>query len=319
MKKNKTKNGVKTECAIVIYHSVGNMLKGRYPGAKGLSEENFSGQLDFISKNYAVISLKNYADFLGGSTQIPKKSCVLTFDDGLKNNYLNAFPILRQKKIPACFFPLTLPIVKSVILPVHQTSFLLAEVGAKILTDEFNQILKSDFPDYLDKFFIEGKIKKDKRYKWDAPLTANLKYSISGLPQDIKTKIINRLFSAHFSDAENFFGGLYMNFEEMKEMMAYGMSFGSHGHSHSKLSELGKDEQIKEIKNSKEILEKGLRTEIKLFSYPYGSYNEITMEILADHEYVCAITSDYGINYGKDINVFALKRMDTLDLPFKEN
>ena len=310
---------MRPECTIVIYHSVGSLLKEKYLNAKGLSEKDFSGQLDFFSNNYNIITLRDYADFLRVRSEIPEKSCILTFDDGFKNNYLNAFPILKQKKISACFFPSTLPLTEFVVLPVHQTKFLLAEAGAKILADEFNQILKNDFPDFLSKFFVEGKIKKDKRYKWDDPLTANLKYSVSNLPQGPRNKILNQIFGRHFKDTESISKDLYMNFEEMREMMAHGMIFGSHSHSHSKLSELGKAEQVKEIKDSKEILEKGLGTEIKLFSYPYGSYNKITTEILGNYGYDCAITTDYGINYGNDINAFALKRLDTLDFPFKGN
>ena len=51
--------------------------------------------------------------------------------------------------------------------------------------------------------------------------------------------------------------------------------------------------------------------EIKFFSYPYGSYNNKTIEVLKNENFFCAITTDFDINKGMQENLFALKRLDT--------
>ena len=76
-------------------------------------------------------------------------------------------------------------------------------------------------------------------------------------------------------------------------------------------------EQIKEVKGSKEILERELKVKIKLFSYPYGSFDETVIDILRKQKCICGLTTDAGINVGNHVRSFALKRLDTNDLPFE--
>jgi len=297
------------ECTIAMYHFV----RTDDSGIKAITVKNFASQIDYILDNYTVISLEDYIDFLNNDKDIPEKSCVLTFDDGLKDHYLNVFPVLKEKKIPACFFPLTQPLTEYIVPLVHQVHFLLAKLGSKVFSNEFNQALSPE----LKEFLVDGKVLKQKKCKWDNDdiLAGNLKYNISLMPFEPKIKIINQIFGKHFEDSKRFCQDLYMSFEEMKEMLEQGMSFGGHTHSHLKLGELDREEQIKEV--SKEILEKELETKIRFFSYPFGSYSEETIKILDQQGYECGLTTDFDINKD-EVNPFALKRLDTNHLPIAQ-
>jgi peptidoglycan/xylan/chitin deacetylase (PgdA/CDA1 family) len=62
---------------------------------------------------------------------------------------------------------------------------------------------------------------------------------------------------------------------QIKEMAKSGIiKFGSHGHRHLKLSKLSEAEIERELKISKEILEKITGQKIISFAYPYGDYDE---------------------------------------------
>ena len=66
-------------------------------------------------------------------------------------------------------------------------------------------------------------------------------------------------------------------------MSELGMIIGSHAESHSLLSRLSFKNQLKEIRNSKNLLEKITRKECDTFCYPYGSkisYNNDTLTVL---------------------------------------
>ena len=308
MKKNKQK-----KCAIVMYHYVRDTEKTNYPKIKALSIGKFKNQLDYLQKNYKIISLPDYICYLNGKKDISENSCILTFDDGFSDHYKNVFPILKKKKISACFFPITCPLTESKIPVVHQTHFLLAKIGSEKLAKEFNKLLVEKFPKIAKKFIADNKVLKQKKCVWDKSdiLAGNLKYNISLMPGKAGSEIVNSIFNRYFKNKEKFCKELYMNFSQMREMQRAGMFFGNHGHYHLKLTRISKKEQKEEIIKSKKILEKELGEKVVFFSYPYGAYDKETIKIIKNEGYSCALTTDFAINKGKDINMFALKRLDT--------
>lgn len=308
---------LQVKCTVVMYHYVRNMYETKYPDIKGLLIKKFVGQLNHILRNYTVIKLEDYIEFLRGNKDIPINSCILTFDDGFKDHFANVFPILKEKNIPASFFIITQPLTESTVPAVHKTHFLLAKIGSRVFAEKFNQILKTKFPELIKGYFVDGKVKKERKYRWDDALTSNLKYSIATMPNKPKVEIVNEIFSNFFEDEKEFCRELYMNWEEMKEMIEGGMSFGSHTHTHPMLAKLTKEGQIEEIKLSKEILEKNLKIKIEQFSYPYGNFNKTTINILRDNGYICSVTTDFGTNEGCNVYPFTIKRLDTNDLPFE--
>ncbi len=84
---------------ILMYHSV-DPSKTETPS---LSLESFSYQLNFLkTHNYKVISLQELIDYIKRG-HIPKKTVVITFDDGYKDN-LKAVELLNKYKFPAVIF-----------------------------------------------------------------------------------------------------------------------------------------------------------------------------------------------------------------------
>jgi peptidoglycan/xylan/chitin deacetylase (PgdA/CDA1 family) len=70
--------------------------------------ENFEAQMQYLKDNgYTPISLATLDDHLINGTAIPNKSVVLTFDDGWKNQYEYAYPILKKFKFTGTFFIIT--------------------------------------------------------------------------------------------------------------------------------------------------------------------------------------------------------------------
>jgi len=57
-----------------------------------------------VDKGYRVITLDQLFDFLDYKIQIPRKSVVITIDDGWRSTYSIAFPILKKYRYPATLF-----------------------------------------------------------------------------------------------------------------------------------------------------------------------------------------------------------------------
>jgi peptidoglycan/xylan/chitin deacetylase (PgdA/CDA1 family) len=70
-----------------------------------VSPESFERQMEFLKAHqYKVLSLSEYIEMLQKKQPVPKKSVVITFDDGYDNNFINAFPVLRKMGFPATIF-----------------------------------------------------------------------------------------------------------------------------------------------------------------------------------------------------------------------
>jgi len=70
-----------------------------------LCPEGFSRQMKFLREHkYNVVSLEELVGMIKNKKKIPPKTVAVTFDDGMRNNFLCAYPVLKQYNIPATFF-----------------------------------------------------------------------------------------------------------------------------------------------------------------------------------------------------------------------
>ena len=86
---------------IICYHCVKD--EGN-PNLRPAKIADFEKQMQYLSKVYNPISLDKMAQHIQDGTSLPSKAIAITFDDGYRDNYENAYPILRKYNIPATFF-----------------------------------------------------------------------------------------------------------------------------------------------------------------------------------------------------------------------
>lgn len=66
----------------------------------------------------------------------------------------------------------------------------------------------------------------------------------------------------------------YMDWPQAREMTRAGISFQSHTCTHPDLTKIGMNEVVKEITDSRKIIEDRIGNPVRHFSYPYGMYND---------------------------------------------
>ena len=65
----------------------------------------FAAQMQFLAKNgYHVLPMARIEEFLAGHAPLPRKSVVITIDDGYRSTFDIAYPILKQHGFPATVF-----------------------------------------------------------------------------------------------------------------------------------------------------------------------------------------------------------------------
>jgi len=69
-----------------------------------VSTQEFRRQMKYLKKRYDIVSLERLADMIKSGEKLPRNIVAVTLDDGCLDNYTNAFPILKEYKIPATIF-----------------------------------------------------------------------------------------------------------------------------------------------------------------------------------------------------------------------
>ena len=92
-------NGYQT-IPILSYHRFGNNR-----GRLSVSRAQFEEQMSYLKRNgYQVVALRDAAAFFRGERSLPRKSVVLTIDDGYQSAYRIAYPVLAKYGFPATVF-----------------------------------------------------------------------------------------------------------------------------------------------------------------------------------------------------------------------
>jgi len=122
--------------------------------------------------------------------------------------------------------------------------------------------------------------------------------------------LIKHSFNAtFFIIAENVGKLYYMGLPEIKELVDRNMEIGSHGLTHTYLTEISINEIKHEISESKRIIESIIEKPVEVFAYPGGHLNKNIIECVREQGYKAAVSCIVGRNTRKT-NPYLLKRIE---------
>ncbi len=102
-----------------------------------------------------------------------------------------------------------------------------------------------------------------------------------------------------------------LRWDEVREMAASRMTFGSHGETHSHLIRLTRQKAREEIVSSRKTIERETGRPVRFFSYPYGTpgdFDETTESFVQEAGYEAAFSAIFGTN-GTRVNPYSLRRI----------
>jgi peptidoglycan/xylan/chitin deacetylase (PgdA/CDA1 family) len=298
-----------------MYHYVRDLENTPYPRISAMLIGDFERQAKALSDRYEMATLVSALDFLSGVYVPERDLCLLTFDDGIKDHYLNVFPILADMHIQGIFFVITSCLDKHRVASVHKNHFLMALLGLERYKEIFTKILLEISP----KANMNVNPDEARRYyRWDSLEVAEFKYLLNfRLSEDTRGIILNRLFKRYIGNEEEFADYLYMSWDEVKRMQHEKMIIGGHSNEHVALSSLELEQQRKDLSACKKSLRDHLNSQnLWPFSYPYGkmsSFNLQTVKFLRKMKFDCSFSTEVGRNdVGQDI--YTIRRIDPKDI-----
>lgn len=302
---------------IVMYHYVRPIKDSAFPGIKGLELDGFKRQLDYLSENFNIVSTEQIINAVKYSAPLPNNACWLTFDDGYKDHFKYVMPELLKHNLHGAFFPPRVAIEEDQILDVNLIHYILACAG------NLDRLVASLNTQCFDHGFSESKIKEYyEKYavpnRFDNADTIYVKRMLQHvLPEQLRSLIANCMFREFVGvSAAEFSSELYMSVDEVRELVQNGMYVGSHGSMHYWLDKISSVKQEKDIKQSLKFLESvGASTKDWVMCYPYGAYNEDTVNLLKNFNAVLGITTEVRVANLTSDDPFKLPRLDTNDFP----
>lgn len=92
---------------VLGYHRICDAFAPHFDGYEpnvSATPAMFARQMDFVRDNFNVIDLQTLHAFVVHKRPLPPRPLLITFDDGYLDNYENAYPILRERNLPAVIF-----------------------------------------------------------------------------------------------------------------------------------------------------------------------------------------------------------------------
>lgn len=299
---------------VINFHYIRKDFSSPYPSIFGRTPDQFQRQLEILSSLGTFISQDDIKAFLNHGKHLPEKAFLVTFDDGLKEQYDLAFPILKRMGIPAIFFPNTLPLEQPCVLNVHKSHLIRSVSPTGELIAFLKKATKKDGVIFSKEKLTAGAAAT---YRYDHHEQRELKYLLNFLLDfRQREKYINAIFNQLFENQEHtIHSQLYMTPKQIKSLSNEGM-LGCHGRSHHPLGDLANQDQENEILTSKTYLKRLTRNTVDAFSYPYGSYDAVHGAEAAVKKagFLFAFTMERAINDTSRFPFF-LSRFDTNDLP----
>jgi peptidoglycan/xylan/chitin deacetylase (PgdA/CDA1 family) len=253
----------------ICYHYLGDKDRYPYPGIVGITPEEFSLQINELSRYFEFVSIKDIVECIEGKCTLPEKCAVLTFDDGLLEHYEKALPILDKHNIPFIIFVNSAPYTENRVARIHKIHYL----RSIIEPPKFLEIVKEKARDLCGLVLPENEIIKEippNYYPYDSDENRCIKYILNSflLPEN-SLKIIDKIFS-NYCNEPDFSRKFYMTKEQLREVHQKYHALGLHGHNHLSIAELSDDDARKEIFLCKEIIEEIVSDKLVCMSYPYG-------------------------------------------------
>lgn len=277
---------------ILCYHKISN-IRNDY-NMVNVTPENFRYQMEYLSKKYSMVSLKNLSSEIYESAE-----CVfaVTFDDGYRNILYSALPILEAFSIPA-------------------TAFITTENLGTKYENWTDSIMRAIFEPSSKKDYFEC-MDDDLRGRWytrnmeeKTAFYRKINYLFRHLGTQRRKKYECMLLKWAELPYEGREENQILSMQELRKLSESPLiSIGGHCVTHPSLGALTKEEQEFEIANSIRVLKDITDLDIKYMAYPFGSrasYNTVTIELLKSYGIEMAFTT---------LNERITKETDPLQMP----
>jgi len=312
---NKVNLKPQRKVVVLMYHRIADVTID--PWQLAVSPANFEQHLQVLKKEFTIIPCSQLISCLQTKSDFPKRGVCLTFDDGYRDNYEFAKPLLEKYECPATFF---IPnnyigqkqyIGTDELIPILLSTPQLPTIFSLSINQE---VLNFDLG--TDSFLTD--VQKEKQKVWlglNAPpnkrceLYLILRERLKALSfRNLRTVLDEIRLWAGITKITQISESYPMTRQQLKDLANYPLfEIGLHTVTHPFLSFHTKEVQLKEIAENKIWLQNLNNTYRNILAYPYGDFNEDTIAVVSSLKLDAAFTTN-AKSINLDSNPYSLGR-----------
>lgn len=239
-----------------------------------LTDGTFAAILEYLRQQFRIISLSTFLESETSNTDATKPWCLLTFDDGWRDNYTTAFPWLKKFGIPATIFLATGTMECCGGFWVEQ---LIKAAKDPSLRMKMGSLLQEVFPGKRLARDLEEVI------EW-----------LKHMPAEKRQKVLDRILSRSEKQDNSNEADCMLTWSQAVEMSRDGIDFGTHTVTHPLLSYEDDVTVQRELLMSKQSVEEKLGKKVRAFAYPNGDWDARVCRLVEQTGYECAFTTKPG-------------------------
>lgn len=238
---------------------------------------------------YQILTCGEVARCLKENVPLPEKHATLSFDDGLKDQFTTAFPILMEYGVLATFFYVTCTL-DGELPPVIGFQILIELLGAERLEKEIlpNVFRGTPYLDLLDPKRYDASNRK----MGEVPEFRRIKWMFNHWPsQAFKREKLDEIFAEYVGvgSQERYANEWFMSGNELREMAAAGMEIASHTVTHPALDVTGLADIEHELATAKRRLTDEIPgATVSSFAWTFGGQFRSAARQIAGKYYVSA-------------------------------
>lgn len=272
----------------------------RAPDCLGLTvlPELFSLQLRYLKDHFRIVSVKDAVQMISEKS-VNERCCAVTFDDGYRDNFEIASPLLKEHVVPATFF----------------ITYEAIETGQFGWGAFDRTILSYPGPKLdLSAWGVGEYLLGNQGQREQAVITLHrlLKKQADSVKKDVIAHVVSAYGDNEVPER------VMMNWDEVRRLAKDDLfTIGAHTVTHPILSRISHDQAMVEIMECKQLLQDKVEQSIDLFAYPNGGKEDVNDEVVSivkKSGYKAAFTTIPGLNSSSS-ELFSLKRIDvTMDI-----
>lgn len=235
---------------------------------RALDAAGLRGHLRLILRHHDVWTPADQRELLAGRRRPRRPPVVITIDDGYRDFYEVAFPVLREARVPAMLFVTTGFVDGTTWFWWDRLRVLLREgTGRRATVEVGGRPFDLDLTDAARRERCWNDVADRCRFLADADKEAALRSVAAALGVDWPDAP-----PARFAP---------ITWDEARAMAAAGILFGAHTVTHPILSRVPPEQARAEIANSRRRLEAELGAPVEVFCYPQGGPADYTPAVRA--------------------------------------